>query len=427
LTRPFRKSVILILDGLGDLPSPALGGRTPLEAACTPVMNRLAGSGYHGLVDPEQRGKVANTHTGCGTLLGVLPEVLSRLKRGPVEASGAGRTLKPGEIAVRANFATLQEAAGGSLVVDRRAGRICTGTLELAATLSDVDLGDGISGGLLSTDQHRCVLVLSGPGLDPRVSDTDPGDHGMPGFVRTCVARDAAADLTAEKINRFVEIARHRLSGHPVNLARIEAGLPPANGVITRSAGAALALENRVKDLGIRAALVAGCNTVIGLARALDFKVVSEPGFTADAETDLPGKMHAALQALELHDLVYIHIKAPDIFAHDHQPEGKSAFLERVDAALGMLEKAGMIIAISADHSTDSNSGAHTADPVPALLFDPCGAPEVEALQLNFGETACAAGNMPRQTGHAFLLRVLDLMNSRQLTPGQAKDTPRRR
>jgi 2,3-bisphosphoglycerate-independent phosphoglycerate mutase len=418
LSRPYRKSVILILDGLGDLPSPALGGRTPLEAARTPVMNRLAGSGYYGQVDPDQRGKVANTHTGCGILLGVLPEVVSRLKRGPVEASGAGRTLKPGEIAVRANFATLQEEAGGSMVVDRRAGRICTGTKDLAAALKAVDLGDGISGGLLSTDQHRCVLVLSGPGLDPRVSDTDPGDLHMPGFVRTCLARDGAATLTAEKINRFLEIARHRLNGHPVNLARIEAGLPPANGVITRSAGAALALANLVKDLGVSAALVAACNTVTGLARALDFEVVSEPGFTADAETDLPGKMHAALAALQRHDLVYIHIKAPDIFAHDHQPEGKSAFLERVDAVLEILEQAGVIIALSADHSTDSNSGAHTADPVPALIYDPSSVLCVEAVRVNFGESACAAGNMPRQSGHELLLRVLDLM---------AKDTPHKR
>jgi len=250
------------------------------------------------------------------------------------------------------------------------------------------------------------------------VTDTDPGDHGMPGFVRTCQAKNEAANLTARKINRFVEIARHRLGGHPVNQARIEAGLPPANGVITRSAGVALAMENRVKNLGIRAALVAGCNTVIGLAKALEYGIVSEPGFTADAETDLAGKMRAALAALERHDLVYIHIKAPDIFAHDHQPEGKCAFLERVDSALGLLEQAGVIIALSADHTTDSNSGAHTADPVPALLFDPSAAPVNNSLQLNFGETACAGGNMPRQNGHAFLLQVLDLM---------AKDIPHRR
>jgi len=412
----FRKSVVLILDGLGDLPSPALHGQTPLEAARTPVLDRLARSGLHGLVDPESPGRVANTHTGCGTLMGVPPSVVSRLKRGPVEASGVGRVLKPGEIAVRANFATLAEQAGSLVVKDRRAGRICEGTEDLAAALQGLDLGDGISADLLSTDQHRCVLVLSGPGLDPRVSDTDPGDSGGPGPVRTCRAKAAEADLAARKINRFVEIAWQRLAGHPVNRQRIEAGLLPANGVITRGAGVGLALENSVRDQGIRAAMVAGCNTVIGLARALNFDVLSDARFSADANTDLNGKVSTALEALERHDLVYIHIKAPDIFAHDHQPDQKSAFLERVDEALETLAQAGVIIALSADHSTDSNTGAHTADPVPALLYDPLTEGATERPPVNFGESACAAGTMPRQDGHQFLSQVLELMT---------KDTPR--
>jgi len=390
------------------LPAPLLGGLTPLEAASTPVMDHLAGSGLHGLVDPEKSGKVPNTHTGCGTLLGVLPEVVNRLKRGPVEASGAGRKLEPGDIAIRANFCTLQEHAGKPAIVDRRAGRIRTDTSELAAALTPLDLGDGITAELIPTDQHRCVLVLSGPGLDPRVTDTDPGDRGMPGSVKSCLPKHDAADLTARKINRFVRIAHQKLSGHPFNLARIEAGQLPANGVITRGAGAGLALENVVKDRGISAALVAGCNTVIGLAKALGFEVITEPGFTADIDTDLPAKMNAALAALERHDLVYIHIKAPDIFSHDQDPAGKKEFLERVDAALEILLQADVNIAISADHSTDCNTGAHTADPVPALLYAASG--QGKKRSLVFGETACGCGTMPRQTGHALLLRMLDLM-----------------
>lgn len=412
MKKNLQKSIVLILDGLGDLPAEELDGRTPLEAAHTPVLNRLASLGHFGLVDPEQVGKVANTHTGCGTLLGVMPEVVSHLKRGPVEASGAGRVLIPGEIAVRANFATLQKRAEGLMVVDRRAGRILERTDELSAVLDRVDLGDGVVGELLATDQHRCVLVLSGAGLDPRVSDTDPGDRGMPGSVKTCMPKDASAVLTAEKINRFVKMANDRLVDHPVNLERIEAGLLPANGVITRGAGAALKLENLVRDRGISAAVVAGCNTVIGLGKALDFEVDSAPEFTADADTDLDGKMQAALKALERHDLAYIHIKAPDLFAHDRLPDGKRAFLERVDAAVAILEQADVIIAVSADHSTDSNSGMHTGDPVPALQYDPSGTTDAHPETVNFGEASCATGTMPRQSGHQFLLRLLDLMGS---------------
>jgi len=405
-----RKGVILILDGLGDLPVAVLNGRTPLEAAATPVMDRLAGSGLYGLVDPVGPGEIPNTHSGCGALLGVLPGALVGLKRGPVEAAGAGRTLQAGEIAIRANFATLENRQGEVVVADRRAGRISNGTAELAAALQAVDLGDSITAELKPTDQHRCVLMLSGPGLDPRISDTDPGDRGNPALLRQCLPLDAGAAMTAEKVNGFIGIAHRHLASHPLNRERIRIGKLPANGVITRGAGAAFRLENVVQDRGFNPAVVVGCNTVIGLARTLGFDVKYDPRFTAAADTDLSAKMEMALAALESHDLVYVHIKAPDLFAHDHQPEKKRDFLERCDEALGVLEQAGVMIALAADHSTDSNSGAHTADPVPAVLYSASLAESASRAPVNFGEKACRQGNMPRQSSHALLLRLLGMM-----------------
>jgi 2,3-bisphosphoglycerate-independent phosphoglycerate mutase len=109
--------------------------------------------------------------------------------------------------------------------------------------------------------------------------------------------------------------------------------------------------------------------------------------------------------------LVYVHIKAPDLFAHDGQPENKRDFLELCDEALGTLENAGVMIVLAADHTTDSNCGAHTADPVPALLYDPAlpsGGTPPEPV--NFGEKACSNGTMPRQNSHELLLRLLDKM-----------------
>jgi 2,3-bisphosphoglycerate-independent phosphoglycerate mutase len=403
------KCVFLILDGLGDLPASVLSGRTPLEDAETPVLNSLAAAGRFGLVDPIGPGIVPNTHSGCGALMGVLPEQLGRLHRGPVEASGAGYTLRPGDIAARANFATLEDQEGGLAIRDRRAGRIDSDTQELATALQNLDLGDGITADLLSTDQHRCVLVFSGPGLDPAVSDTDPGDRGTTAWVKACSPYAPEATLTAQKFNRFIELAHEILDVHPVNLARVQAGQLPANGVITRGAGAGLSLDNVVLDRGLSAAMVTGCNTVIGLARTVGYEVRTDRRFTAAADTDLPGKMEAALSALDDHDLVYVHIKAPDLFAHDHQPRQKRDFLQDIDRAMASLKKAGVMIALAADHSTDCNSGSHTADPVPALLYSPFeqnASPE----PVNFGETACAIGNMPRQTSHELLLRVLAAM-----------------
>jgi 2,3-bisphosphoglycerate-independent phosphoglycerate mutase len=405
-----QKCVFLVLDGLGDSPIPALNGQTPLEAANTPVLDRLAGSGLYGLVDPVRPGEIPNTHSGCGALFGVPPAEIARLNRGPIEAAGAGRTLNPGEIAIRANFATLENRQGELMVADRRAGRIDNGTTELAAALNAVDLGDGITAALQSTDQHRCVLVMSGPGLDPHVSDTDPGGAVTPASLRPCLPLADDAAMTAEKVNRFIEMAHDRLAGHPINRERIRNGKLPANGLITRGAGEGFRIENLVRNRGLRPAVVAGCNTVIGLARTLCFEVKTDPRFTATANTDLLAKMETAVSALENHDLVYVHIKAPDLFAHDHQPENKRDFLELCDEAVGTIERAGVLIALAADHSTDSNSGAHTADPVPALLYTPCSGDSTGHSPVNFGETSCKQGNMPRQSSHELLRRLLDMM-----------------
>ncbi len=407
---PRQKCVLLIVDGLGDLPSTQLGGRTPLEAAETPNLNQLAAAGSYGLLDPVVPGEIPNTHSGSGMLFGVFPDDIDRMTRGPVEASGAGRELRRDDIALRANFATVEEQGDGLLVIDRRAGRIDSGTGELAATLAEVDLGDGVSGFLQSTDQHRCVLVLAGPGLDAAVSDTDPGDSGLPAMVQLCRPLQPGAEKTAGKINRFVEEAHRRLALHPVNAKRKKQGLLPANAVITRGAGAVFNLDNVLRKRGVSTAVVAGCNTVIGLARILGFEAVTDSRFTADPGTDLNAKIKAVLDALKNNDMVFLHVKAPDLFSHDRDPAAKRDFLERLDEALVILKHAGVMVALAADHTTDSNSGAHTADPVPALLFDPWRNGHEEHTSINFGEKACRNGNMPRQSSHEFLLRLIDKM-----------------
>ena len=402
--RPDR-CVLLIIDGLGDLPVPLLGDKTPLDAAHTPNLDRLVSNGYYGEVDPIGPDVTANTHTGAGLLLGIPPDQINCLRRGPVEAAGAGRELRLGEIAVRANFASLVESPAGLLITDRRAGRISDNTRELAAALDRVDLGDGITACLEPTDQHRAVLVLSGPGLDDRVTDTDPGDGPLPVALARAQAEHPAAQKTAEKINQFVELAYQRLNHHPLNRARIEAGLPPASGVITRGAGQVSRLNNVVTQSGTHSAVVCGCNTISGLGRLFGFDILNDPRFTADLETDLDAKVATAVSALKDYELVYMHFKAPDICSHDRQPAAKRDFIERLDLALEPLLDAGAVIAVTADHATNSNTGFHTADPVPSLLFVP-GAKTANGV-VKFGEQSCKNGTMERQTGTEFLRRVM--------------------
>lgn len=402
------KAALLIIDGLGDLPVPELGGRTPLEAADTPNLDTLAGAGCCGVLDPIDPGEVPNTHTGTSVLMGVLPGEAAKLSRGPVEAAGAGCRLAPGEIAVRANFATLQEAGGELVVTDRRAGRICVDTNSLAASLDGMQLGDGVSARLIATDQHRAVLVLCGPGLDPAVGDTDPGDHEIPARLRPCRALRAEATLTAEKIDHFLHQAHRQLQHHPVNEARKQRGELAANGLITRGAGSWCELNNLLEPRGIRTAMVAGCNTVRGLARLFGYDTVTDPRFTADLDTDVGAKMLAARAALRDHEMVFLHFKAPDICAHDRKPRAKRDFLERIDRELAVLLNQELLIAVAADHTTDSNTGRHTADPVPALIgrapVDPDGP------RIPFGETACRDGNLGRMGSEAFMAKIVEMM-----------------
>jgi len=403
------KCVLFIIDGLGDLPISELDGKTPLEAANTPVLDQLAGSGRYGLVDPISPGEIPNTHSGTGMLMGLLPEQAQHLKRGPVEAAGANCVLAPGDVALRANFATIEHRDGVSLVTDRRAGRITSGTKVLADSLKDIDVGDGIRASFSSTDQHRGVLVLSGPGLSDAISDTDPGDHSMPLVLEKCRPLEPEAEFTASKINLFISEAGKRLKDHPVNIARLRSGKPVANGVITRGAGSCCELENLLRLQGVRAAVVSGCNTVIGLGRLFGFNAIRDPRFTASLDTDLDAKVAVTGLVLQSHDMVFVHVKAPDICSHDRQPLAKRDFLQRLDRAMVPLLDAGVMIAVAADHTTNSNTGAHSADPVPALIYQPDS--EFKNVKVNFGETDCRAGNMDRQLSSEFIARALTLMS----------------
>ncbi len=404
------KGLLIILDGLGDRPAPAFGGATPLEAAHTPNLDRLADLGLCGLIDPLIPGIPVGTHTGTGILLGLAPRDAYQLSRGPVEAAGIGIPIQPGDVALRCNFATLQTERKQLTIVNRRAGRIREGTRELATGLQNIPLGHGITGTLRPATQHRAVLRLTGPGLSAAICDTDPGAGKQPARVLVCQplqADDAAAAKTADAVNRFIREAFERLQDHPVNRQREAQGELPANGIITRGAGLLLNANNLIHHLGLRAAVIAGESTVIGLGRLFNYATIHDPRFTSLCDTDLAAKVAATRDALDRYDLVFLHIKGTDISAHDLDPLAKRAFLERVDDALLPLLSDELVIGVSGDHSTDCNTGRHCGDPVPSILYAPHG--RRDTCQ-TFGETACMGGGLGRISATSFLASLLDAM-----------------
>ena len=401
---------MIIVDGLGDRACPELGGLTPLESASIPHLDRLAEEGITGLVDPLYPGMPVGTHTGTGVLMGLVPQDAATLARGPVEAAGIGLSVAAGDVLLRCNFATLWSDNGTLRIRDRRAGRIDEGTEDLAAVLRDLPLGDGITGSLYPTTQHRAVLALSGEGLSAAVSDTDPGSGREALGVlsaRPAGDHDAAARRTADAVNQFVQKAHSLLAVHPLNADRLARGLPAANGILTRSAGVTGSPRHLVSTLGLSASVITGERTVEGLGRLFGFRIVARSSFTALPETDLAGKLDAAVSELENRDLVFLHIKGPDICSHDRDPLGKKACLERIDAMLGNLRRDDLVIGLTGDHSSDSHRGRHCGDPVPSLLVAPKG--RRDAVN-RFNESACMAGGLGRISATAFLVSLLDGM-----------------
>lgn len=403
------KALLLIIDGFADRPVRALGGRTPLQAADLPTMDRLATEGQSGLADPVAPGVVPDTAAGSLALFGQSP---SAMRRGPVEALGTGLELSPADVVLRGNLATLDE---NGLVIDRRAGRIRDEAAELARSLDRLDvpgLPEGVEVRVRAGTEHRLAIVIRGDGLSANIRGSDPGETtgGEPPLTpRPEDPNDEPAAETARILALFEQRARRRLQKHPANRARRKKGLPVANAVLTRGAGRVHRLVP-LEEAGVplRLAFVGGDRTVLGLAQWIGAETVVTEAMTANLDTDLDAKFEAAGTALEKSDVVVVHVKGADIAAHDQRPDLKVEFLERVDAALGRLlarRKQPLRVAIAGDHATLSESGQHAADPLPVLLW---GEGIAADPVTSFDETAAAAGAMGRFPLQMLLGRLVE-------------------
>ncbi len=402
-----RKIIIAIADGVGDRPIKALEGLTLLQLAKAPYLDRIAREGVTGMMDPLFPGIPVGTDMGHLILFGNDPKLYPG--RGPIEAAGVGLTLQAGDIAFRCNFA-YRDANG--IIVDRRAGRIRQGTQEIAQELEGLMVED-VEVHFSPATEHRAVLVLSGPGLSPAVSDTDPKapNDGVAYKPAQALEDSPSARKTARILNQVLEIAYERFASHPVNLDRQAAGLYPANFIITRGAGMMTDFQPLCQEFGYQAAVVAREDTVLGMGRLSAMTVITDDRLTGNVDTDPELKANLALQALKTHDLVYAHIKAPDVMGHDNQPLGKIQAIEVFDRMVGRI-LAGLddqtYIALVADHSTPCEKGEHSGEPVPIAVWGPSIRQDMVS---HYDEIDCSRGGLGRLTGREFLFSLLDLAN----------------
>ncbi len=370
------KILLCVLDGLGGLPDPKTG-RSELETARLPNLDALAARGSLGLAEPVGPGITPGSGPGHLSLFGYDP-LVHEIGRGALSAAGVNFPLEKGDVAARANFATL-DAKG--LVVDRRAGRIPT-----EVCVERCKLLGGIPGVFVSPEKdHRAVVVFRGKGLDPAVTDTDPQKTGVPPLV--CKARAPKGAKLAKAVNAFLKTARERLKDYP-----------QANGMLLRGFDVRPVLPSLESLYGLKATAVASYPMYKGLARLAGMRIV-------EGLPDFEAELKALLAAVASSDFVFLHYKPTDSAGEDADFAKKVAALEAYDAALPSILKAGAdVVAITGDHSTPAAMGVHSWHPVPFLLSSRwCrheGAP-------GFSERACARGMLgrfPLKEGMALML-----------------------
>ena len=397
--------LLLVLDGISDRPCSELGGRTPLEAAETPVLDQLAREGICGIMDPIGPGIRPGSDTAHLSILGYPPDRYYT-GRGPLEAEGCGIHMEPGMIGFRANFATLDREGR---VTDRRAGRI-HGTAALCDAIENgVHLKHGISLRFRPGAGHRAALALKGVDLGPCVSSNDPKGEGLlPPEVKP-LTRERKDRRTADSCNDFLRQADAILADHPMNRERERKGLPAANAILVRGAGEMGRFEPFAERYHMSGGVIAAATLITGIGRAIGLESIPVPGITGSADTNLDGKVKAALAWLGEKEFVLLNIKGADEAGHDGLPVEKREFISRVDAALEpLLSLKDTLIVACGDHSTPCSIRDHSADPVPLVIHG-------EGVRVDrvtrFTEAACAEGGLHRIPGSALLPILLDLVN----------------
>ncbi len=376
------KGILVILDGLGDLPTKQFQGKTPLEVAEMPNLDFLATRGEMGYMWPVRQGFVPESDEAVVSIFG---NDLINSSRGQLEARGAGLKIVRGDLAIRANFATIESLQTGK-IIDRRAGRTLTAAEAeiLAKALNKIKIPCAFE--FKSTIQHRAALVLKG-GFSDNITGNDHAytaehiNQDMAGTFKP-LDEDENSTYTANILKEFIDKAYGVLNAHPVNEERRRRGLLPANFLLLRGAG----VEPPKLKFYKRWMAVTYMPLEKGFAKACGMT-----GFSfdypklknLDAYSNLWDGLKEACAFSEKtikknfknFDYAYIHIKETDLPGHDNKPMEKKHMFEYIDKTLfkflaSFAPPNKIKVVVTGDHSTPCRLKTHSSDPVPVLLYN---------------------------------------------------------
>lgn len=401
------KYLIILGDGMADWPVPALGGKTLLQYAHTPNMDRLARLGRTGMLRTVADGFHPGSEVANMSVLGYdLHEVYEG--RGVLEAANIGVNLAPDEIAARCNLVCIE----GDILKNHSSGHITTEEADVLIRYLQKHLGDervSFHTGV----QYRHLLVIKGG--DKRIHCTPPHDVPLQPFRPLMVkAAVPEAQATADLVNDLILRSQALLAEHPLNKERIAVGKDPASSIWPWSFG------NRpnMRPLSAmypqiqRGSVISAVDLINGIGYYAGLRRIVVEGATGLYDTNYEGKAAAALEALKSDDLVYLHIEASDEAGHEGDVQLKLRTIENLDRrvvdpiceALSQWDEP-VAIAILPDHPTPCAHRTHTAEPVPFLIYHPGIMPD--SVQ-TFDEIACCDGAYGLLEKDEFIRAFLD-------------------
>jgi len=374
------KIVLLVIDGLGGLPHTETG-RTELETASTPNLDKLASEAVCGLTDPVSPGITPGSAPGHLALFGYDP-LRFTIGRGILEALGVDFDLKPGDIAARGNFCTIDDTG---LVTDRRAGRISTEKCAELCRLLDGDTIDGVKVMVSPVREHRFIAVFRGEGLDPDISGSDPQQTGM--VPLSVTAGSPQAGRAADIANRFITGVRKALAGQR-----------PANMVLLRGFSCLPQMPTMDEIFKLKAAAIASYPMYRGLAKLVGMDIL-------ETGTGIEDEIVTLKRGYVDYDYFFMHVKGTDSAGEDGDFERKVGVIEEVDRALpSLLEVEPDVIVVAGDHSTPALLKGHSWHPVPVLLCSRYCRPDEVTL---FAEAACSHGGLGRLPATQIMLLAM--------------------
>jgi 2,3-bisphosphoglycerate-independent phosphoglycerate mutase len=360
-----RKYIILIGDGMGDYPQAELGNKTCLQSAAIPNMRAIAAAGEVRLVTTVPAGMPPGSDVANLSIMGFDPAKYYK-GRAPIEAAGAGISLKPDDVAFRCNLITVEK----ELITDHSSGHISTAEAKPLIELIDRRLG-GAGRRFYTGTSYRHLLVWQAGPHDGLVT-TPPHD-----VLGQEAVKHVPRGPRAEEVLNLMEQSKPLLAGHPVNAARRKAGENAATQIWLWGQGRATVLPQYKQIFGLSGGAVTAVDLVRGIARLAGLKADPVPGATGYIDTDYAAKVKATLAILEKNDFVFVHVEAPDECAHKGDLRLKLKAIEDFDRFIvGPVWQAlnargwNYRLILGTDHRTPVNIRNHTSEPVPMAVLD---------------------------------------------------------